>query len=235
MGLVKAVIVNCKKRVGLDMEKCVIVGAGACDIRKLRGRLSVNDRDLCIAADGGLEYLLQVGLTPDLVLGDMDSLENEGVLGTLGVDVCVRRLPVEKDDTDMLAAIKEGLAAGYHQFELYGAFGGRFDHTLANIQCLLYLRNRDARGLIIGDEVTLILVRNECITFAADQAEKGRRISVFAFGGDAYGVSERGLKYLLDHVTVKQEFPIGVSNEFTGEDAQIEVENGMLLICVEEW
>ncbi|MDE7272402.1 MAG: hypothetical protein K2N95_04970, partial [Lachnospiraceae bacterium] len=84
-----------------------------------------------------------------------------------------------------------------------------------------------------SDDVTLMLVRNESITFSADYARKGKRISVFAFGGDAYGVSEKGLKYLLDNVTVALEFPIGVSNEFTGEDAEIEVKNGMLLICVE--
>ena len=216
------------------MKKCVIVGAGACDLQRFRERLTVNDGDLCIAADGGLDYLKQIGRVPDLVLGDMDSLENEEVLGTLHADVRIKRLPVEKDDTDMLAAIKEGLAAGYRQFELYGALGGRFDHTLANIQCLLYLLNRGARGIIAGDDVTLTLIKDESITFSADRAERGKRISVFAFGGDAYGVSENGLKYLLDHVTVKLEYPIGVSNEFIGEDACIEVKNGMLLICVEE-
>lgn len=204
-------------------------------MQRFRERLTINAGDLCIAADGGLKYLIQCGIVPNLVLGDMDSLDNEEILDTLHAGVCVKRLPVEKDDTDMLAAIKEGLAAGYRQFELYGALGGRFDHTLANVQCLLYLLNRDARGLIAGDDVTLMLIRNESITFTADSAQRGKRISVFAFGGDAYGVSEKGLKYLLDHVTVKQEFPIGVSNEFTGEDAWIEVENGMLLICLEHF
>ena len=71
--------------------------------------------------------------------------------------------------------------------------------------------------------------------FPADFSQRGRRISVFAYGGDAYGVSERGLKYLLDEVTVKQEFPIGVSNEFIGEPAEVEVQRGMLLLCVEEY
>ena len=71
--------------------------------------------------------------------------------------------------------------------------------------------------------------------FPADFSQRGRRISVFAYGGDAYGVSERGLKYLLDEVTVKQEFPIGVSNEFIGEPAEVEVQRGILLLCVEEY
>ncbi len=217
------------------MKKCVIIGAGACDVQWLKKELILGEKDLCIAADGGLDYLSEIGLIPDIVLGDMDSLDNEEMLEASHADsrFRVKRLPVEKDDTDMLAAIKEGLAAGYQQFALYGALGGRLDHTLANIQCLLYLRNRGAKGIIVSDDVTLMLVRNESITFSADYARKGKRISVFAFGGDAYGVSEKGLKYLLDNVTVALEFPIGVSNEFTGEDAEIEVKNGMLLICVE--
>lgn len=215
------------------MKKCVIIGAGACDVQKLKKRLVINDGDLCIAADGGLDYLLEIGRTPHIFLGDMDSLGNETAAGLSHADYLIKRLPVEKDDTDMLAAVKEGLSAGYLQFELYGALGGRLDHTLANIQCLLYLLNRKAKGVIVGDDVTLMLVRNERVFFPADKSKKGKRVSVFAFGGDARGVSEKGLKYLLDHVTVKLEFPVGVSNEFTGEDAEIVVENGMLLICVE--
>lgn len=134
---------------------------------------------------------------------------------------------------DLMAAIKEGLAAGYRRFELYGTLGGRLDHTLANIQCLLYLRNRGGKGVIVGDEAVLMLIRNESITLTAERVGNGKRISVFAFGGDAHGVSEKGLKYLLDNVTVKLEYPIGVSNEFIGEDAEIEVKDGMLLIYVE--
>lgn len=215
------------------MKKCVIVGAGTCNMQKLKEQLVVNDGDLCIAADGGLNYLLEIGRTPHVALGDMDSLKSETAAGLQQADYIIKKLPVEKDDTDMLAAVKEGLAAGYRQFELYGALGGRLDHTFANVQCLLYLLNREARGMIVGDDVTLMLIRNEKIVFPADRAEEGKRVSVFAFGGDAYGVSEKGLKYLLDNVTVKLEFPIGVSNEFIGENAEIAVENGMLLICVE--
>ncbi len=211
------------------MKKCVIVGAGACDSQKLRERSALKDGDLCIAADGGLDYLLSVGITPDIVLGDMDSIKVQDALDSF----FVKRLPVEKDDTDMLAAIKEGLAAGYQQFSLFGALGGRLDHTIANIQSLLYLLNHGARGTIWGDDMSVLLIRNESLFFTAEEAENGRRISVFAFGGDAQGVTEKGLKYPLDHVTLKQEFPVGVSNEFTGQDALVEVQNGMLLICME--
>lgn len=212
------------------MKKCIIIGAGVCNAQRLLKQMILQEEDLCIAADGGLAYLQQIGILPDIVLGDMDSLKSQELYGPFQI----KKLPVEKDDTDMLAAIKEGLDAGYKQFILYGALGGRLDHTLANIQCLLYLLNRGATGTIIGEDVLLTLIKDTKISFTDRFARKGRRISVFAFGGDAHGVCERGLKYLLDSVTVKQEFPIGVSNEFIGEAAEIEVQQGMLLICIEQ-
>lgn len=212
------------------MKKCIIIGAGVCNAQRLLKQMTLQEGDLCIAADGGLTYLQQIGILPDIVLGDMDSLESQELFGPFQI----KKLPVEKDDTDMLAAIKEGLNAGYKQFTLYGALGGRLDHTLANIQCLLYLLNRGATGTIAGEDVLLTLIKDTKVSFTDHFARKGRRISVFAFGGDAYGVCERGLKYLLDSVTVRQEFPIGVSNEFIGETAEIEVQRGMLLICIEQ-
>lgn len=211
------------------MKKCVIIGAGECNIALLRKRHELKEGDFCIAADGGLKYLIAIGKTPDLLIGDMDSL---GMVEPNG-QFKVRRLPVEKDDTDLLAAIKEGLELGFRKFELYGGLGGRLDHTIANIQCLLYLLNRGANGILVGDDMTLRVIRNEAISLPADHYEAGRKISVFAFGGDAYGVTEKGLKYSVDNVTIRQEFPIGVSNEFIGEDAEISVENGMLLICIQ--
>ncbi len=86
------------------MGKCIIIGAGACDTKLLDQRLVVKNEDLCIAADGGLDYLIQIGRTPDLVLGDMDSLQAQALTDSLQV----KRLPIEKDDTDMLAAIRKG-------------------------------------------------------------------------------------------------------------------------------
>ena len=211
------------------MKKCVIIGAGECNIALVRKRHELKEGDFCIAADGGLKYLIAIGKTPDLLIGDMDSL---GMVEPNG-QFKVRRLPVEKDDTDLLAAIKEGLELGFRKFELYGGLGGRLDHTIANIQCLLYLLNRGANGILVGDDMTLRVIRNEAISLPADHYEAGRKISVFAFGGDAYGVTEKGLKYSVDNVTIRQEFPIGVSNEFIGEDAEIAVTDGMLLICIE--
>ena len=94
--------------------------------------------------------------------------------------------------------------------------------------------NRGARGVIIGNDTRILLMRNEKIMFPPNTYEKGQIISVFAFGQDAYGVSETGLKYTLDNVILQQEFPVGISNEFMGMDAAIEVKNGTLLLCIED-
>lgn len=206
------------------MRRCIIVGAGEFSISAWCYR----KEDYLIAADGGYNHLREIGIVPDLLIGDMDSLEQECTEN----GIQIKRLPVEKDDTDMLAAIKEGLASGCREFFIYGALGGeRMDHSLANIQCLLYLYNHGAKGILYGVHDRIELLCNDRISYPSSM--KGI-FSIFAFGGDAKGVTERGLKYSLEDATVKMEFPIGISNEFIGQESVIEVKDGMLLICIHE-
>lgn len=223
------------------MKKCVIFAAGDFDadavIGKTRNEIIAQCEDcLCIAADGGLRYACELKIVPDLIIGDMDSLDGEEQLSDFGTDknVRVKRLPREKDDTDMLAAIREGIKAGCDCFELYGALGGRTDHTLANIQCLQFLLNNGRYGILYGKGQRIELVKNSCVRYPKEMSRKDRRLSVFALGGSAYGVTERGLKYTLSDAIVTTDFPIGVSNEFIGCESLIEVKNGTLLVCVED-
>lgn len=194
---------------------CYIVGAGEWEPYIL----PAGSEDLVIAVDGGYEYLK--GQRIDLVVGDFDSLpyvpDHPNVL----------RLHPEKDDTDMLVAVKEGLKAGYQSFYIYGGCGGRMDHTLANIQCLAYLAGEGARGHLMGRKEIVTVIQNESASFAA--RDKGY-ISVFAYGEKAEGVTIQGLKYPLQDAVLKDTFPIGVSNEFIGKPAHILVKNGRLLI-----
>lgn len=207
------------------MKRCIIVGAGECG-----DEFEYQSGDYLIAADGGCQYLKRRGIFPDLLIGDMDSL-GAGELPEEG-QTRIKRLPREKDDTDMLAAIKEGLAAGCKEFIIYGALGGeRIDHSLANIQCLLYLHRHGAAGVLHGARDTIELLSSTRKTYSA--AMMGI-ISVFAFGGDAKGVTEEGLCYSLQNAVITQEFPIGISNEFIGRESMIEVKEGMLLVCIHQ-
>jgi thiamine pyrophosphokinase len=97
----------------------------------------------------------------------------------------------------------------------------------------MYLINNGAQGVLKGiNGCTLRLIKNGSILFKAGEYENGRRISVFSYGNEACGVTETGLKYSISDVDLKNDFPIGVSNEFTYEDAYISVKNGILMIYV---
>ena len=128
--------------------KCIIVGAG--DYFGIRKKIMADD--YVIAADGGYDHLVKDGIVPDLLIGDMDSINKE-----VNISNC-KKLPVKKDDTDMIAAIKEGLQKRYTQFEIYGALGGRLDHTIANIQTLFFLKKNNASGIIYGKEESIELL-----------------------------------------------------------------------------
>ncbi|MDR0490877.1 MAG: thiamine diphosphokinase [Oscillospiraceae bacterium] len=199
--------------------KCYIVGAGEFCGRDLPGQ-----GDYIIAADGGYAQLAARGITPDVVIGDFDSL------GGPPKHPNILRSPAEKDDTDMMLAVKEGLARGYETFVIDGGLGGRLDHTLANIQTLVYIANNGARGYLLG--------RGECVTAVTDgsisfEAGASGLISVFCAGRRAEGVTLTGLKYPLDGAVLTNDCPIGVSNEFTGEAATIEVRKGTVVIITE--
>lgn len=176
--------------------------------------------DHVIAADGGLRHTRKLGITPDTVLGDFDSLG----FTPEGANV----FPVEKDDTDAMLAVRRGLQLGYREFLLYGSLDGpRLDHTVANFQTLQYLADHGAVGYLIGNTTMVTVVKDGSISFPAGATGT---VSVFCMGSDAQGVTLEGLYYPLQNGTLTPGFPLGVSNHFTGANAKISVETGSLLV-----
>ena len=183
--------------------------------------LYIPDGSYIIAADKGILQLRARGAEPDLVVGDFDSL------GYVPEARELVRHPVEKDDTDMMLAVREGLNRGFREFILYGGIGGRLDHTIANIQTLGFLAEHGARGLLYGEGTAVTLLQNGALHFPATMQGT---ISVFCYGDEAAGVTETGLYYPLDGADMKNVFPIGVSNEFCGQESSVCVQNGKLLL-----
>lgn len=199
---------------------CVIFGAG----EMFAPRKSFSKSDLIIAADGGYIAARRFGLSPDVVIGDFDSsTEPEGIAAH------VVKLKREKDDTDMLAAIKLGLRRGYKTFVLYGGVGGRLDHTVANFAALRYLNNFDAHGYLIDDKTVATVITEEKLVLP--KTAKGT-VSVFALGGEATGVNLTSLAYPLVDATLTPDFPLGVSNETTDAKTAgaVSVKHGSLLV-----
>lgn len=207
----------------ISMEEgiCYIIGAGEFDYPKLRPKES----DYIIGVDGGFAYLKEMGLKPDMVLGDFDSF------GQIPVHSKLIQLAPEKDDTDMMAALRQGMELGYRSFHIYGGLGGRLSHTIANLQCLVWLLKRGARGYLFYKNITITAVTNGSITFGK---EKKGYLSVFTFDGEAKGVTLKNLKYPLEDAVLKTDYPIGVSNEFLGMESEVSVKEGVLLLVMEE-
>ena len=198
------------------MKTCIIFCAAEFD--KLAA--PIGNEDYVLAADGGLRHLEKLNIVPNGIIGDFDSL---GFVPE-GAEV----FPVEKDDTDAMLAAKKGLELGFRKFLFYGSLDGpRLDHTVANFQTLQYLADRDATGYLIGNEYLVTLLKDGSLTFPA--REQGI-LSVFCMGADAQGVTISGAQYELENGTLTAGFPLGVSNHFTGEKAEITVKEGSLLI-----
>jgi len=198
------------------MGTCVIFCAAEFD-RLLR---PLGPEDCVIAADGGLEHVRKLNITPDVILGDFDSLGYEPE----GANV----FPVEKDDTDAMLAVRRGLELGYREFLLYGSLDGpRLDHTVANFQTLQFLCDRGAFGYLAGNRCLVTAVKNGSLRFPAGATGT---VSVFCLGADARGVDIEGLQYALKDGVLTAGFPLGVSNHFTGAEARISVREGSLLV-----
>lgn len=211
------------------LGKCIIIGAGDLTV----GEIAVSEEDFVIAVDGGLSYCGILMVEPDLIIGDFDSVtesEKEAIVALeREIPDRIIRLKPEKDDTDMLFAIKHALKQGYRDFRIYGATGGRFDHTLANIQCLLYLKNHDAVGYLCDGAGMMLVLKNETVRF---QAGLEGYLSLFSLREESRGVCIRGMKYELEDAVITNDFPIGISNEFVGKEAQITVEDGELVCMI---
>ena len=199
------------------MNRCFIFGA----LKVSRLPVKPVSGDFIIAADQGYANLLSLGIAPDLVVGDFDSLgkapDRENVI----------TLPVRKDMTDVGYAVEKGFEHGCREFILYGAVGGALDHTFANVAIAHDIARRGARVLLIGEEYSFTVLHKSSISF--DARESGR-ISVFALGGTAEDVTIRGLSYEVENFDVACTDHIGVSNAFIGKAAEISVRKGDLLV-----
>lgn len=196
-------------------NRCIIVGAG----EFLENKIDIQENDLIIAADGGYKHCLSVNIKPHLVVSDFDSYHEEIQ------DVEVLRCVPEKDDTDMLLAIHEGIKRGYHEFIIYGGLGGRIEHSIANIQCLKYLSEQKISAKMISKDCVVQVV-HDCIEF--DEEMKGY-ISLFSLS-DCSIVTIEHLKYTLDHGKLTTSYPLGIDNEFIGKKSKIKVHEGYVLV-----
>lgn len=206
-------------------QKCMIIGASPLKDDRIFKEFSPEEYFI-ICADGGFETAMRFGIQPDLVIGDFDSATD-----LPPDDWPTILLPVEKDVTDMQAAVMEGFKRGYSSFVLIGGMGGaRLDHTIANMQVLVYIAEHGGRALMADSTTKIFLITGGKLSLTG---MKGAIVSVFPFKEPTCTVTYCGLQYPLDHgVLATGGTLMGVSNAIVEDTADIIVHSGMALILV---
>ena len=179
-----------------------------------------------ICADGGYDTAVKFGIRPDLVIGDFDSAVKRPpeTIRTL-------KLPVQKDETDTMSAAMVGFKLGFTSFVLIGCLGGdRFDHSIANINVLLYIANRGGSGVLCTEDTKVFVLRGGRIVLTE---LKGATVSVFPFDGTSCNLTYSGLEYPLYQKNLTAGATLmGVSNCIVEDTAEIKVNIGCALIVL---
>lgn len=202
------------------MKKCYIVGGG----NFYRDAFRPDENSLIIAADAGYKALCDMGIVPDIVVGDFDSL------GYTPDHPEAEVHPTEKDDTDTMLAVDKGIELGCDEFHIFGATGGRIAHTLGNLQVLAFLAEKDLAGYVYDRDTVITAAKNCTLNFGENASGY---ISLIPFGCDKANVTLKGLKYELEKADLPYNRPLGISNEFTGTKSEITVHSGTLIAVFE--
>ncbi len=202
------------------MKRCVIVGGAEIkDYEHIKSYLDKND--FFIFCDCGLRHLDRLSVNADLIVGDFDSHNNPFV------DTETIILPCEKDDTDTMFGIKEGIKRGFDDFLLIGVVGGRFDHTFCNVSALLMLHSRNKNAVIVDDCSEMEIV-SDTPKFINDNY---KYFSLLNISGNAKGINIENAKYDLKDGEITSEYQYGVSNEvIPNKQAKVYVKEGNLLL-----
>lgn len=200
--------------------RCALVGAASFDADHFKREMGAFD--CIVAVDGGYRSLVDSGIKPTVAVGDFDSL------GFVPQDVPAHRHPVMKDDSDTALALQWAHEQGFDSIAVYGALGGRLDHTMASLQALVGAARAGMRVAAVGESSVVVpLVGPAHLNLPPiDQGT----LSVFSASDESIGVNIAGLKYTARDVTLTNSVTLGLSNEFVGTASRISLERGALLI-----
>lgn len=213
------------------MKRCVIITGGTLDLDFAGNFLKNHSFEKVIAVDAGLKQAEALGVTPDLIVGDFDTVDPEVLARFRAMEHMMWDVhQPEKDETDTELAVTTAVRAGCRELVILGALGGRFDHALGNVHLLYYGAKLGAEASIL-DSRNRITVLTEGRTFRREELW-GKYVSFLPLTMEVKGITLRGFKYPL----TKKDISIGpclcISNELAEEEASITFDQGVL-ICVE--
>lgn len=204
------------------IKKCLIISGSP--ENEIPGGININEYYI-IAADGGLETAVKNNIKADLAVGDFDTYKGEIPKGT---QVC--SLSPQKDETDTLVCLSLAKQRGYDDITIINATGGaRIDHEFANIQTLMWAENNHLHAKIVSKNFKMMLQLKNCEIYPKNNY---KYLSVFSYTNECTRVSITGTKYDVHNISLKNDFPLGVSNEIVAENAVITKRSGCLLVIL---
>jgi len=210
-----------------NTTKIVIFTNGAADDLDFFAQV-VEDADYVICCDGGARYAAELGITPNLIVGDFDSIDTVTWSNFKSKNVTFAEFPTDKDSTDLELALELALKRSPDEIVILGGYGNRMDHFLGNIQILVMAAKADVKASLLSSSTKVLVIDK----FAEIPRDNYDYISLMPLEAEVSGITTTGLKYPLCSDTLRIGTTIGFSNEFVDYVAAIAVENGLLLaIC----
>lgn len=207
------------------MQRIIIFANGELpDLTKARSLLRPGDTVIC--ADGGTRHVLALGIRPDLIIGDLDSADQEAIRKFREEGVKIESHPRDKNETDLELAINRAIEMNPERLVIVAALGGRLDQTLANITLLADPRLFKFH-VRLDDGVEDVLL---CRDRAKIQGRAGDLVSLIPWQGAVTGIQTEGLRWPLHRETLYPDKTRGISNEMAGDAASVSMESGLLLI-----
>ncbi|NLY60603.1 MAG: thiamine diphosphokinase [Clostridiales bacterium] len=183
------------------------------------------DWDFIICADVGARHLQKLGIKPDLLVGDFDSISPELLQKYKDMGVAIQTYPKAKDRTDTHIAVDIAIDMGAKLVYMIGALGSRWDHSFANIMLLYRLELRGIRAKILHSQNTIMLINN----ILEIEGQVGQILSLIPFSEEVHVEYTRGLAYPLNNDVLTSDFPLGISNVLEEEKAVVKVKKGWLI------
>ncbi|WP_314961237.1 thiamine diphosphokinase [Peptostreptococcus stomatis] len=206
---------------------CLILNGQLDDYDYIREVMNYNTYELIIAVDGGANHLYRLGIMPNYILGDLDSIEDDIREYYEASDVVFKKLPTKKNETDAELAVWLVEEVGLLGIDIYAALGGRIDHELANIQLLYYILDRGMYPRIISEHEEIYILKNDEMTL---KGNVGDIVSILPIRGDARGITLVNMEYSVEELDLKYSVTRGISNVMVAQDAYINVRDGCLLV-----
>lgn len=205
----------------------LILNGSIDDYQKIKNRIEENNYKALIAVDGGANHLYKMGLVPDYIIGDMDSIEEEA-FNHYNSEGCVfEKFPTRKSETDAELGVILAEKMEFMCLDIYASLGGRIDHEIANVLLLYYIQKKGIFPRIISDSEEIHLLENDELAL---EGKAGDIVSIIPIKGDAKGVTLRNLEYPLEEFDMEYSIPRGVSNVMLEDICYIDVRDGSILV-----